>query len=206
MKFPKINHFPWSENVKDDDRVMHDYSVFDGRDIVVTIKMDGENTGCSRNRCHARSEDSRDHVSRHWMKQLWGGFAHDIPEDFEIFGENVFALHSIPYTDLPSYFFLFGIFKDKLYLSWAEVKEWAALLGLQTAPELYCGPWNEEIVRQCYTGKCEFGEQEGYVVRLADGFSVEQFTTSIVKMVRSDHIKTDQNWMYQPVVPNKLRS
>ena len=62
VKFPKISHLPWSEGVDEQtDRVLSHEDVvesFQGRDVVVTEKMDGENTSMYRDYVHARSLDS----------------------------------------------------------------------------------------------------------------------------------------------------
>jgi len=42
-KFPRIYHVPWSPNLQNDDRRHPDMSIFEGREVVVTEKMDGEN-------------------------------------------------------------------------------------------------------------------------------------------------------------------
>lgn len=43
VKYPRTHHFPWSGNINDDDRVMTDLSRFEGRRVIVTEKLDGEN-------------------------------------------------------------------------------------------------------------------------------------------------------------------
>src|ERR1035437_4513308 len=112
-KFPKIFHFPWSESLQNDDRMLPDISVFNGKEVSVSLKIDGENTGMTRDSCHARSLDSNDHPSRHWVKGLWGQIKDDLPIGYKFYGENVFAKHSIYYKNLPSYFFLFTVVNDK---------------------------------------------------------------------------------------------
>lgn len=45
---------------------------------------------------------------------------------------------------------------------------------------------------------------EGVVVRLADGFSDEDFSRSVAKWVRADHVQTDDHWKHRTVVRNHL--
>jgi len=46
---------------------------------------------------------------------------------------------------------------------------------------------------------------EGYVVRVADGFSLAQFRTHVAKFVRRDHVQTTKHWMRgQRIIPNGL--
>lgn len=154
---------------------------------------------------HARSMDGKHHPSRNWVKGLWATCANDIPENMRICGENMFAEHSIRYDALTSYFYVFGIYVDEICLSWDDTVEYCKLFGLEHVPVLYRGPWNEEIVKACMTGESAFGgRQEGYVVRNVEAFPYDEFDKNCGKFVRKSHVQTDQNWMYQPVVPNGL--
>ena len=48
IKYPKTLHLPWSQGVNSDDRVMKDLSGFEGHPVVITEKMEGENTTMAR--------------------------------------------------------------------------------------------------------------------------------------------------------------
>jgi hypothetical protein len=204
-KYPKTYHFSFSPNLQNDDRMLEDDNILVGKNVVVSEKLDGEGTGMTRIVCHARSLDSRDHPSRHWVKALHASVKQNIPEGWHFFGENLFAAHSIRYDKLPTYFFLFMIVNDKqMCLSWQDTKEWAELLGLQTVPVLYEGPWDIEKVQACYTGQCPWGEaQEGYVVRNAAMFPIKDFSLNMGKCVRYNHVQTGDFWM-KNWVQNKL--
>ena len=132
IKYPKTFHFSWSENVQNDDKMLPSDDIFIDKQVVCTEKLDGECSEISRECCHARSLASRDHPSRHWLKSLWGKIRYDIPNNFEIFGENMFAFHSIFYNRLTTYFYVFAIFEGDFCLSWKETKEWCNLLGLNS--------------------------------------------------------------------------
>ncbi|WP_181004126.1 hypothetical protein [Bacillus thuringiensis] len=45
---------------------------------------------------------------------------------------------------------------------------------------------------------------EGYVLRLTDAFHYNDFSKSVGKFVRKDHVQTNQHWMTQAVIQNKL--
>ena len=81
------------------------------------------------------------------------------------------------------------------------------MLDLETVPVLYEGEYDEAKVRACFTGKSVFGnsKQEGYVMRLRGKIPWEKHKDSFGKAVRKGHVQTDANWMYQKVVPNKLK-
>ena len=203
IKYPRTPHLPWSLGATSDDKMLSDISHFEGQKVVVTEKVDGENTTMGRDYIHARSLDSKHHVSRSWVKCLHSEIRHLIPNDWRICGENVYAKHSILYQSLPSYFLVFGIYEGKEALSWEDTVEWAGLLNLHTVPVLYQGIWDEEKVKLCFTGQSDLdGDQEGYVVRLSERFN--EFGKSVAKFVRKGHVQCDDHWMEKAVVPNKL--
>jgi hypothetical protein len=46
---------------------------------------------------------------------------------------------------------------------------------------------------------------EGYVVRLADSFTADNFQHSVAKFVREDHVQTDEQWTRTGGELNMLR-
>ncbi len=131
IKHPRMYHLPWSLGLTSDDRQMTDTSDLEGHELVVTVKMDGEQTTIySDGFCHARSLDSSPHESRNWVKALAARVGPELPDGWRICGENLWAQHSLAYNDLPSYFLMFSLWDGLTCLSWQETEEWAALLGL----------------------------------------------------------------------------
>lgn len=207
LKYPRTYHFPWSENLQNDDRMHTNVGFFEGKHIVASTKMDGENCNMYRDKIHARSVDSGNHASRDWIKALHGRIAHEIPEGFRICGENLYARHSIHYKHLDSYFQVFSIWdNNNIALSWEDTVEWCELLGLSTVPVLYDGIWDKEGVHLSYEHYCDYSldDVEGYVVRIAGPIAYKDFRHSVGKFVRRHHVQTDQFWMSQPVVPNEV--
>jgi len=209
IKYNRTFHLPWSLGRADDDKVLKSVEHFVGRRVVVTEKLDGENTTIySDGTCHARSLDSASHESQAWVRALAAQVGHLIPKGWRVCGENVFAFHSIPYDKLTSYFYVFGIYdENNVCLSWRETIEWAALLGLEVAPVIYESDWCEHVVKRCFYGESAFGdEQEGYVVRVVDSYHYDDFGTSVAKFVREQHVQPNaKHWRNRPVVPNTLR-
>lgn len=103
VKYPRTWHLPWSPGTTSDDRVLPSTDLFAGRRVVVTVKMDGENTTMYSDSMHARSLDSRNDETRHWVLNYHSQVAWQIPEGWRVCGENLFAKHSIAYRGLPSY-------------------------------------------------------------------------------------------------------
>ncbi|TNE48391.1 MAG: 2'-5' RNA ligase [Deltaproteobacteria bacterium] len=202
-KYPRTPHLPWSEGATSDDITLDLASCFEGREVVVTEKMDGENTTMYTDYIHARSLDSKHHPSRNWVKQLHGRIGYNIPEGWRICGENMYAQHSIIYDDLESYFYLFSVWNEENEcLDWNETIEWAELLQLPVPPVLYQGPWDEALIENL-----SFNPEicEGYVVRTVAGFAYTDFQKHLAKVVRANHVQTDEHWMHRPVIPNQLR-
>lgn len=164
--------------------------------------MDGENTSMYQCKIHARSIDSKAHSSRNWVKNLWNEIRYDIPTGWRICGENLYAKHSIGYKDLKSYFYGFSIWNEEnICLSWDNTVEWFELLGIVSVPVLYRGIFDEEKLRQLSVDK---EKQEGYVVRFSNSFRYEDFSKSVAKFVRFNHVTTSKHWMYSKVEKNLL--
>lgn len=207
VKYPRTNHLPWSPGVNDDDRVLKDVSAFEGRQVVVTKKMDGENTTLYRDHIHARSIDSRGGEDRAWVKNFWSQLAYDIPDGWRICGENLWAEHSIHYDNLDSYFLGFSIWDEtNRCLSWMDTLVYfdAFVPRIASVPVLYMGEYNEKVLRDIEKG-LSWEKDEGYVIRLADSFTYGEFKKSIAKYVRKGHVQTTKHWRAgRQFTPNEL--
>lgn len=200
-KYPKTPHVPWSLGATNDDKVLPNVEHFIGREVVVTEKMDGENFTLADSYCHARSLDIPNHPSQCWIKAFHAAIKDGIPEGFRICGENMFARHSVEYSNLTTYFYGFSVWDDDLCSDWDSTSEWFNLLGINSVPVLYRGVFNEEKIKELWTPNCG---KEGYVVRLASGFLYSDFNKSVAKFVRPNHVQTDshwrENWQKNPLV------
>lgn len=204
-KYPRTFHVPFSPGSTSDDKVLSSLSHFEGRDVVVTVKMDGENTTLYTDGFHARSIDSRHHSSRDWLARFHAEMGYNIPVGWRVCGENLYARHSIAYTELPSYFMGFSVWNEQnCALSWDETQEVFELLGVASVPVLYRGVFDEAALRRL-VAQLDLGTQEGFVVRLADGFPYAEFSKSVAKWVRPAHVQTDTHWMHSTVTPNILK-
>jgi hypothetical protein len=201
VKYPRTYHLPWSEGVTSDDKVLKDLSSFGN--VVVTEKMDGENTTLYNDYYHARSIDGRDHWSRSWIKNLHGKIKHEIPDNWRICGENLYAKHSIGYSDLKSFFYVFSIWEDQKCLSWNDTVDFCRILELQTVPVLFTGKFSESAVRSLYTD-ADRKTKEGYVVRNEGEFFLNNFSSNVAKFVRKEHVGTSHNWMYSSYELNEI--
>lgn len=205
IKYPRTFHVPFSPGVNKDDRTLDCWVSFMGKRVIVTEKLDGENTSLYTNKFHARSVDSSDHPSRTWIKMFHASICGDIPYGLRVCGENLYAKHSIHYPDLKTYFYGFSVWEGLKCLSWEESVEWMELLGITPVPVLYDGPFDEKILKKIYPRLSKGREAEGWVMRVADEFSYREFKHSIAKFVRANHVNSDAHWRHgAPIIPNGL--
>lgn len=205
-KYPHTPHFHFSRSRTNDDRVLRGVDHFVGKEVVSTKKMDGENTSLYCDGFHARSIDSRHHASRDWMAAFHATIAHDIPPGWRICGENLYAKHSLFYVDLPSYFMGFSVWNDKnVALSWSDSLEFFELIGVEPVPEIYRGVFDEAMFKTM-AKTWDTKTDEGFVVRLSEAVEFDDFEISFAKWVRAKHVQTNEHWMHQTIIPNKLKS
>ncbi|WP_433349308.1 RNA ligase family protein [Microtetraspora malaysiensis] len=201
VHYPRTPHLPWSPGTTADDVRAGGVSGLVGREVVVTEKLDGENTTMHPDGVHARSPDSGHHPSRAWVKALHGRIARSIPPGWRVCGENLYARHSIAYADLESWFYAFSVWDGDRCLDWDATVRFARRLGLPVPPVLWRGVFDEHALRAL---RLDMTRCEGYVVRTVEGFRREEFPHRVAKWVRPSHVRTDEHWMLAPVVPNGL--
>lgn len=210
VKYPRTMHLPWSGLVDENDRMLPDTKHFEGKKIVVTAKMDGENTTLYSDYMHARSIDGSSHASSDWLKNYHAQRAYNIPEGWRVCGENLFAKHTIYYNYLENYFLVFSIWNEKNEcLSWEDTLLWAELLEMQVVPVLYVGPWDEEKMQSLYQRIINGDKCEGYVVRLFEKFKYGEFKNSVAKYVCEEFREKlhdgASHWKHKQIIPNRVK-
>lgn len=198
-KYPRTYHFPFSPGTSSDDRIASDWAGILPHELVMTEKLDGENTCLKADGVFARSHAAP--TTSPWtvkMRELWDRHKHSLG-DLEVFGENLYAIHSIEYQRLESYLYLFGIRQGEVWLGWDEVEFYAGLLELPTVPVVMRGIFTksqieEKIAAGMAAGSQLGGECEGFVFRNAGRFPVDDFEQNVLKYVRKNHVQTDEHW------------
>jgi hypothetical protein len=205
IKYPRTPHLPWSHPSKND-KIIRDLSSFNEKEIVVSVKIDGENCTMYKNFIHARSLMPMTGQDRGFVKSLHATISSNIPDGWRICCENAYAKHSIHYSNLENYVFVLSIWNEEnICLSWDETLEWCELLGLTMVPTIYRGVFSEEYLQSCYTEFYNGDECEGYVIRLASKFHYDDFKNSVAKFVRKEHVKPNaKHWRQDLTVPNGL--
>lgn len=178
---------------------------FIGRRVVVTEKMDGENTSMYSNHYHARSLDSKNHPSRNAVKQIWGNIRHNIPENWRICGENLYARHSIAYSELESFFYGFSVWNENnVALDWDSTEAFLQFCGISIVPVLYTGTYDEAKIKSLWD-ESKRDSMEGYVIRVVDEIPYDDFGKFVAKFVRDKHVQTDEHWMHGMLTPNTIK-
>lgn len=207
-KYPRTYHFEFSDGVQSDDKIIESLKKFIGREVILSVKMDGENTTLTNEHYYARSIDSVYNWTRAWVSRMHSYLKLDIPEGFKFVGENLFAQHSIRYEGLKGYFYLFSVWEDiegkeDYCLPYDTVCEYAELLDLPMPEVLYRGVFDEKIIRKI-ASEMDLTTMEGFVCRITDGFSRSEFKDCVAKFVRKGHVQTDQHWLKNAVQNGKL--
>jgi hypothetical protein len=205
IKYPRTYHVHWS-NLSSDDKMLKDDSIFIDKNVVCSLKMDGENTTCYNDYIHARSLDSNNHESRNWVKGMLAKVSYLLDDNMRICGENLYAVHTVRYNILKSYFYMFSFWIDNMCLSWEETLQYASILGLETVPVFYEGLYDKEKIIAAFSSHEK--DNEGYVIRLAGEFNYIDFRKSVAKYVRPEFRDSlnerDEHWITKKIEKNKL--
>ena len=207
IKYPRTYHVPWSTGTSDDKTHEND-NFLQGMNVIVTLKMDGENTSIYyRGEIHARSLERPNHPSQSWVKQLAGEIGWQLTENVRVCGENLYAKHTVEYNDLPTYFMVFSIWKGDKCANWIETKMICDALNLTTVPVIYVGSYDKEAILRAF--EPYKNNHEGYVIRNANEFLYEDFKYNTAKFVNPEFRQTLKestvHWATAKVIPNKLK-
>jgi hypothetical protein len=211
-KYPRTYHLPWSPGSTSDDKKLSDnwfiINGFKDSEIIITEKLDGENSSFSN--CDVFSRSHSVPTRSPWSRNLWENdgllwkIKDKIGENEWIYGENLFGEHSIHYNRLTSYFHMFAArhMEEDLdyWYSWDDVELTASILGVPTVPALWRGVINSEtqlreLVNKFMSEPSTYGDtKEGVVIRKVGQFNNKEFSKNVCKYVRANHVQTDKHW------------
>lgn len=138
-KYCRSLHAPISLGTTSDDRFMPDgylKAFADMPSLIMTEKLDGQNNCFNKKGVYARSHTApTNHPWDKPMRERWELIKNDLG-DLELFGESMYGIHSIKYSKLESYYYVFGVRENGVWKSWEEVKFYAALFDFPTVPEI----------------------------------------------------------------------
>jgi hypothetical protein len=211
-KYGRTFHYPFSPGTTSDDRIntnyWHNISLLPA--IIHTEKLDGENNCMSRYGVFARSHAAP--TTSAWTRQLrekWAILKNDLG-DYEIFGENLYAIHSIQYPLIEQHYYVFGIREMDKWLSWEETLFIASMFDLPTVPVLekvtdlsdqkafennvLTLVKNESVFQSVDVISNKPCSMEGIVSRSLLEYDINDFEKNVFKYVRKGHVKTDEHW------------
>lgn len=218
-KYGRTYHYDFSPGTTSDDRINYewyeDMLLLD--EVVITEKLDGENTCISPLGIFARSHAAPTlHPWSEFLKPIQAMIKNDLDSlDLEIFGENLYATHSIEYTKLESHFFVFGVRQKDKWLSWEEVEWYANFFDFKTVPILgkiktreISKDNHKNLILDIVSKESTFGSidsrtkqictMEGVVVKNTSAFEISDNGSinkkHVFKWVRKGHVNTDQHW------------
>ena len=223
-KYGRTYHYDFSPGTTSDDRINRNWrdDMSKLKHVIHTEKMDGENTCLNGIGIFARSHAAPTrHPWSEFLKQKFSMIQNDLKEnDIEIFGENLYAEHSILYPNIDEHFYVFAVRHLDMWLSWEEVKDWAFMFDYPVVPELeihkplvtvedhVIGNIMDEIeeyvihesAKPSFFGSLQNGTEpypctkEGIVTRNIEEYSVDDFKENVFKYVRKGHVSTDVHW------------
>ncbi len=202
-KYPRTYHLPYSKGYTSDDKVLENDNIFIEKEVIITEKMDGENTTIYKDFYHARSIDSKHREYHSWLLSYIKSFQFLIPDRYRICGEYMYAKHSIMYKNLVSYFLTFSVWDDNICLSWDDTEKFCNEIGIKMVPALYRGIYNSKKTIDIAEAIVKRGG-EGIVVRNVDSFRYDTFHDNIAKYVRENHVQTDKHWSLDKIEKNLL--
>ena len=171
----------------------------------VSEKLDGANVGISFWKGELRLQKRGDFIGegehpqygafKEWAYSRYVTFS-QLPEDVVLFGEWLFAKHSIHYTRLPDYFILFDAWENGEFLPIEQRDTLAERLGLSVPPTVYQGILSLDkipsLIRRSY-----------YSDEVMEGVVVRNSRTR-GKYIRPDFICGQDHWTRYNATKNLL--
>lgn len=232
VKYPRTPHLFGSKGTDDDKHLGEAESarfVADGS-LIVEEKLDGTNVGIHFTADGTMNLQCRGHLItegmhpqydlfKQWAAVKRHALEERVEDRFIVFGEWLYAKHSIHYRRLPHYFFEFDIY-DKQTRTFLSLERRLALLegaGVVTVPVLHTGAadrqrlegligpsWFESRFENPMTRRDD-NVMEGLYLRT----EAEGVVTGRAKFVRPEFVekvKQSTHWQSQAMTPNVLQA
>ncbi len=231
-KYPRTPHLFGSRGTSDDKHLgqAHSEKFLRNPGVIVEEKLDGTNVGIhflSTGRmvlqCRGHEITEGMHAQYDLFKQ-WAAFkqpllAEVLGQQYILYGEWLYARHTVYYRELPHYFFEFDVF-DKAAQRFLDLPARQALLegtGICTVPVLHRGPiTHKELLKligpSSYAsefihpgGQKTDDRMEGLYLRTDEAGA----TTGRAKYVRPEFVARiceSTHWQQQQLVANQLAS
>ncbi len=230
VKYPRTPHLFGSKGTVDDKHLGEEESNQFIADVslIVEEKIDGTNIGIHFDDDRRMILQCRGHVITEGMHpqydlfKQWTAVKSSVLEEmlerrFILFGEWVYATHSVHYQQLPHFFFEFDIYDKEqgCFLTLAQRLSMLEETGIHTVPVIHAGAVGRDqldglIGPSAFDSqfenpltRCTDNRMEGIYLRTES----QEAVTGRAKVVRPEFvekIKQSTHWQHQPMVPNLL--
>jgi hypothetical protein len=220
VKYPRTPHLDGSRvQPGDEDLAVVGAADLERLPLVIEEKLDGSNCGIGFDADETLVLQSRGHVLaggpreqqfdllKRWASSHRESLWKILGSRYLMYGEWLYARHTVFYDDLPHYFLEFDMLDRETGMFLSTDRRHALLAGspVHSVPVLARGPvpaWEKLIARsQCSTSEMMEGL---YIKWEADGHVLGRY-----KYVRQEFLQTVADsmthWMDRPIEPNRLR-
>ena len=201
IKYPSTPYHPCSPSKGTrPDRIHKNPDRFMETPVVITEKLDGANTLIHQRQVYGRSIAAPS--QNKWMAMVKKHHAWKVTDpDIYVYGENLFGVHSIEYDAMreEDTFRVFAVRKGDIFLAAHSVRHYCMGKSIKTVPIAFKGILDGNFINSVMsqpTGESAIGgsQREGFVMRIEDEFHADDFSDSVCKSVRADHVQTDEHW------------
>jgi hypothetical protein len=231
IKYPRTPHLLGSRGTADDKHLgpRESQRFLADPSLIVEEKLDGTNVGIHFGRdgrlvlqCRGHEITAGMHpqydLFKQWATAKTAALESMLVDRFVLYGEWLYARHSVHYRALPHYFFEFDIYDKRAgqFLDLASRLRMLEGTGIHTVPVVHQGPAGEEELRRLIGpsafAACFDNPASGRSDNLMEGLylrtEADGFVRSRAKFVRPEFvekIKQSEHWQHQAMVPNLLR-
>jgi hypothetical protein len=247
-KYPRTPHLEGSHlQPGDEDLAVSSPAVLDGRFVVIEEKVDGGNIGISftpngvpllQSRGHYLTGGPRERqfeLLKAWVATHQVAFFECLGDRYIMYGEWLFALHTVFYDELPHYFLEFDVFdiQAEAFLSMTRRRELLRRLPVCSVPVLYAGvytmarnPWRliqrshfkgQQWAIHLITAAAEASSpvtvetvdhshlMEGVYIKVEDTEHVLERYKVVRDSFSTTVLEAGDHWSNRPIIQNRLR-
>lgn len=230
LKYPRTPHLFGSRGT-DDDKHLSDADsagMLADASLIVEEKLDGANVGLHFDRKGKLILQCRGHLItegmhpqydlfKQWAAVKQAQWERRLEDRYLLFGEWLYARHSVAYRALPHYFFEFDIY-DKLQSAFLDLEQRLAILdglSIETVPVVHRGAMDRDGLTKLIAASRFDSQFEHPITKRRDNLmegvylrtEAGGFVTGRAKFVRPEFVekvKQSEHWQHQAMVPNKL--
>lgn len=230
VKYPRTPHLFGSTGTSDDKHLdaAESETLLADPSLIVEEKIDGTNVGIHfapsgemmmQCRGHLITEGMHPQYDlfKQWAAVKCGVLEERLEQRYILFGEWLYARHSIHYRKLPHYFFEFDVYDKKagVYLSLERRCRLLVGTGVVTVPVVHTGSLPKKLLPKLIGPSQYDSAFENPITKRTDDLmeglylrtEADGVVTSRAKFVRPEFvekIKQSEHWQHQALVPNEL--